>query len=163
MVIFISLVILLGVLSLLYFLVMLRLKNRIYNTLINKMSEYKENGRVVFCYVDDEFGFKNDVYRYIEVSGDMFIVRGKKYYISEVKDIMYKLDNFNFKLRDSVYIKIMFGVISDIYKIDSLYIRTDYVISFVLMLDLIKKNVDVVNKEQVKELLKIKQDKTIKL
>lgn len=76
---------------------------------------------------------------------------------------MYKLDNFNFKLRDSVYIKIMFDVISDIYKIDSLYIRTDYVISFVLMLDLIKKNVDVVNKEQVKELLKIKQDKTIKL
>ncbi len=163
MVIFISLVILLGVLSLLYFLVMLRLKNRIYNTLINKMSEYKENGRVVFCYVDDEFGFKNDVYRYIEVSGDMFIVRGKKYNISEVKDVMYKLDNFNFKLRDSVYIKIMFDVISDIYKIDSLYIRTDYVISFVLMLDLIKKNVDVVNKEQVKELLKIKQDKTIKL
>lgn len=139
MVIFISLVILLGVLSLLYFLVMLRLKNRIYNTLINKMSEYKENGRVVFCYVDDEFGFKNDVYRYIEVSGDMFIVRGKKYNISEVKDVMYKLDNFNFKLRDSVYIKIMFDVISDIYKIDSLYIRTDYVISFVLMLDLIKK------------------------
>lgn len=163
MIIFISLVIFIGILSLFYFLIMLRLKNKIYKTLEKKMQEYIQNKRTVFCYVDDEFAFKNDVYRYIEIDNDTFIVRGKKYKINEILDIKYKLDNFNFKLRDSVYIKIMFNTISDIYKIDSLYIRTDYAISFVLLIELIRKNNFVINKEQVKELLEIKKDKTIKL
>lgn len=155
--------ILLGVLSLLYFLINLRLKNRIYNTLKIKYEEYKKEGRVVLCYVDDEFAFKKDPYRYIEIDGKTFIIRGKKYNIDEVKDVKYKLETFNFKLRDSVYVKIFFDIISDVYKIDSLYIRTDYVVTFVLMIYLIKKNTLVINKEQVKELLKVKHDKTIKI
>ncbi|MCI8330774.1 MAG: hypothetical protein HFE04_01585 [Bacilli bacterium] len=152
-----------GILSLLYILIKIKLNNKIYKTLKEKIEEYKQNKKVVFCYVDDEFGFKNDVYRYIEINEEHFIVRGKKYKINEIKNIKYKLDNFNIKLRDSVYIKIMFEIISDVYKIDSMYIRTDYVISFVLLIDLIKKNNFVINKEQFKELLKIKVDKTIKL
>ena len=110
--IFIGLIIFLGVLSLLYFLILLRFKNKVYNTLVEKYQEYKDKGRVVLCYVDDEFDFKKDPFIYIEIEGDTFIVRGKKYNISEVKDVKYKFDDFNFNLRDTVYVKIFFDIIN---------------------------------------------------
>lgn len=156
-------IIFVGILSILYLLIAFRLKSKICKTLLKKIDEYKANNKVVFCYVDDEFGFKNDIFRYIEIDGDNFLIHGKRYNINEIKDIKYKLETFNFKFRDAVYVKISFDVISDIYKIDSMYIRTDYVVSFVLLVYLIKKNTLVVNKEQVKELLNIMSDKSIKL
>ena len=163
MIIFIITLIVAIIISLIYILWYNNLINRIIKMTIQKYDEYNKDKKTYFCYVDDYFGFKNDIFRCIKVEGKKFTLQGKEYNIEEIKDIKYKLNTLNFNLRDKTYVKIFFNIISDSYCIDSIYLKTYYVISFVLLINIIKKNIDVINKEQLKKLIKETNDKTIKI
>ncbi len=149
------------VFTLLYLLsIFIRYQIRIH-TILTKYKEYKETKRAVLCFVDDEFDFKSNVFRYIELNDGKFIIRGKTYSIDEVVDMRYNIRYFGMPPRSEVLVCIIHKIIKDVYNVDSAYIRNNYPISLVVIVHALKNNIEL-DKEKVKELLKTLKDKTIK-